>query len=819
MLANKNRLSRMFLVILSCCLLLQGSLLTNAPTVKAEEKPSTLSIASGVTVSLYDAQTVVDETGNLAAFTIVFENNSNNTVNLIDYWARIKGSNNKSYVTKLISEDKDKKYVIPKTTTYLTYYAYVDEKEKLSDLKLDIIKWDFGANNYERVIGNVKTSSDGSTAYKQAEEINLNKTLVNVLISGYKMYTDNQYAYLSLDTTIRNKSNSSVDLSVLQFYLSDGKGSLIELETPKELGLKPQERKNFTLTGAVAKAFVNNNVSVVVMYKDEAAAMNIPKATFTLPKLSNTAVNKANTETIYSINGTSVAITMKDSVLSYTNKKASLETKLSLENKSNIKIAMPAFEFYIKTTQGYMYPLVLSETEEISLLPKIKKELTLQGEIPQDIKLATSEIVVFVKGSEDTQSNFLGNYKVSIGNSSEPTQNASRSATYQEMLIEQVSLQRTPNGVNDLLIAEFKVTNKGDKGKGKFAVAGQFELDGVKLSSESTTIVNLDRLVAVSPGQSYRIIAYTEIPYVQEADKIVFSMKEQAEAGLKDIHSFEVSSMSNAQLLASNQSYNIDTLGGRGEVSIVDSSIYNGKQSDLFVAKLQYVNKEKRATAATELKGYIENSKQDIIDLDIKNYETKLLPDGQAIIYVSAVIPKNYEDKKINLYFGEALTSASEEQLSKVVINPVYTPYVIQPKTPLNNFVDIPLTQYDVTLSNIQTQLGSSDDWILDTITLDFDYEVKVRDGAPAYSDVENIVIEFSETEVPSTVFSQSFAINNPEAENGFKLGKGKGKTITYTNELIQVKNFGTYDLNVYAEYKGHKKLIATKTLEFGSVN
>src|SRR5690606_30381297 len=334
--------------------------------------------------SLYDAQTVSDETGKLAAFTIVFDNNSNDTVNLIDYWARIKGSNNKSYVTKLISEDKDKKYVIPKTTTYLTYYAYVDAKEKLSDLRLDFIKWDFGVSNYERVIGNVKTSSDGLTAYKKAEEINLNKTLLNVLISGYKMYTDNQYAHVSFDTTIRNKSNSSVDLKLLQFYLSDVKGSLIELESsPSEISLKPQERKNLTLTGAVAKAFVNNNASIVVMYQDEAAALHIPKATFSLPKLSDTAVNKANTETIYSINGTSVAITMKDSALSYTNKKASLETKLILENKSNIKIAMPGFEFFVKTTQGYLYPIVSTETEEINLLPKIPKELTLQGEIPQ----------------------------------------------------------------------------------------------------------------------------------------------------------------------------------------------------------------------------------------------------------------------------------------------------------------------------------------------------------------------------------------------------------------------------------------------------
>lgn len=813
--ANKYRISKYFIIMLTICLMFQSLVFVNTNTVEAQSKPSTVSLSSGVSVSLYDAQIVRDETGKLAAFTIVFDNQSNSTVNLIDYWARMKGSNNKSYVTKLINEDKDKKYVIPKTTTYMTFYAYVDEKEKLSDLKLDLIKWDFGVGNYERIIGSVKTSFDGSTPYKSAKEINLNRTLMNVLVSGYKMYTDNQYAYLSFDTTIRNKANSTVDLNALQFFLSDGDGTLIELETsPKEIALKPQERKTFMLMGTVSKAFVANNVSVVVMYKDE--AVNLPKATFTLPKLTNTTVNKANVETSYNIEGTTVALTVKESELSYTNNKATLETTVVFENKSNTRIAMPQFEFFVKTAQGYLYPLMVNETEQTNLLPKIPVTQTLQGEIPQDIKLSTSEIVVFVKNDEAGRGSFLGTYKVLVGQTSEPEQNASRSASYQDMLIEQVSLQRTPNGVNDLLIAEFKITNKGKQGKGKLDLTGQFELDGVKLSTESTTIVSLDRLVAVSPGQSYRVIAYTEIPYVQEASNIVFGMSEKAETGLKGIHTFEVSSMSKAQLLASNQSYTIDTLGSRAEVAVIDSYVYSGKQSNLFVAKLQYTNKEQRATIPTKLKGYIENSKQDIIDLEVKHYESRLLPDGKAIVYVSALIPKNYEDKKIDLYFGEQLTS--NDELSNISINPVYTSHLIKEAAPINELRELPFMQYDVSLYNIQAILGSSDDWYLDTVTLKLNYDVELRDGMPAFTDAEKIVIEYSDPDVPSIVFSKTFAIAD-STEGALELGKGKTLEFSYRNDLIQAKNFGTYDLKVYAEYKGHKKLIASKELQFGAIN
>ncbi|MFC6334919.1 hypothetical protein ACFP56_19995 [Paenibacillus septentrionalis] len=818
MIRNNTNIFRCFIVVMICCLVIQGSFFTPVSTVNAQSKSSLISLTTGVSVTLYDAQVVRDEVGNLASFTLLFENNSNSTVNLIDYWAKIKGSNNKSYVTKLIGEDKDKKYVIPKTTTYLTFYAYVDEKEKLTDLNIELIKWDFNANNYERIIGSLKSSTNGFTDYKKAKEININKALMNILVSDYKMYTDNQNAHISLDMAIRNKANNLLDLNSLEFYLSDGKGILIELEkSSKEVSLRAQERKNIILTTAVEKSFANNNLSVIVMLKDEGAAINIPKATFILPKLSSTAINKANKETRYTINGVSIALTMNESSLSYTNKKSVVETKVTLENKGNNKVKLPDFEFYIKSSQGYLYPIVSVETEEFDLLPKIAKEITLQGEIPQDLKLETSEIVVFVKNNENSQNNYLGSYQISIGKSTQPEQTSSSSATYQNMLIEQVSLQRTPNGINDLLIAEFKVTNKGNKGQGKLDMTGLFELDGVKLSAESTTIMNLDRLVAVSPGQSYKIVAYTEIPYIQNADKIVFRMQEKAESGLKDIHSFEVSSMSNARLLASNQSYNIDTLGGRGDVIVLDSSVYSGKQNDLFVAKLKYTNKEKRAAVPTKLIGYIENSKEDIIDLEVKSYETRLLPDGQAIIYVSAVTPKNYEDKKINLYFGEAI--AGTEELQKVLINPVYTQHLFKNVETDSDFSNLIFNQYEVSLYNFYGQLDSSDGgWTIDGVKLDFEYDLKIRDEAPAYSDVENIIIEFSDATTPSIVFSQSFSINTDE-ESSLQLGTRKSQSLSVKNNFAHLKNFTTYNVNVYTEYKGYKKLIASKELQFGTVN
>lgn len=813
MLRNNSSYYKVIIIALSLCLLLPGSFLGSQ---QAAEAATSVNLSSGVTVSLYDAQLVKDESGKLATYTLIIENNSSKSVQLIDYWAKIKGSNNKAYVTKLITEDKAKKVVIPNSTTYLTYYAYVDEKEQLTDLKIDMIRWDFGVNNYESVVGQIKSANNGVTAYKKAEETNINKSLLNMLIGTYKMYSDEKYSYINVELSMRNKGNSTVDMKAVGYYLSDGKGALIPLVTSvTEPTLKPQERKSILLTATVAKNFAKDNASIIVMYKDEEGGMNLPRITFALPTLKDTTATKANTATTYQVNGSEIAVTVKDSKLSYVEGKAFLDTVITLENKSSKKLTMPKFEYYIKTQQGYLYPLLLPEEKEVNLLPKIVQQLDLHGEIPSNVDLTKSQFVVFLRNADDTSSNFLGNFKISVGTSSEPTKPASNSVTYEKNLVEQVSLQRVPNGMNDLLIAEFKITNKGTKSQAQLALNGQFQIDGVKLSEESTKIVSIDRLLAVAPNQSYRIVTYTEIPYSQSAKDIMFNMTEKSTTGAKSIHTFKVSSMTSAKLLGSNESYKIDTTGGRGEVNIVNSQIFNGTQTDMFFAQLEYENKEQRTSIPSKLRGYIENSKEDIVELNVKNYESKILPNGKVVLNVWAVIPKNYESQKLNIYIGESVNTSDE--LTNVMINPAYTQYVYKEDKPATSLKDLSFMQYDVSLYNFYAQLGSSDDGSADKIVLNFDYDLKLRDGAPAYSDAQSIVIEYVDPQVSTVKFSKSFAIGDGE-EGSLQLGTLKNLEFSYSSPVIQALTLSNYKVNVYVQYQNHKKLIASDDFLFGNV-
>src|SRR5690606_34835198 len=118
------------------------------PNVKADGLSNqSVTVASDISVSLYDVESMKNETGQIFAFTLEFKNNSSSSLPLIDYWARIKGKSNKSYVTKLIEADKTKQIVPSKGTTYLTYYTNAEASASLNDFQINIIKWDFSVSS------------------------------------------------------------------------------------------------------------------------------------------------------------------------------------------------------------------------------------------------------------------------------------------------------------------------------------------------------------------------------------------------------------------------------------------------------------------------------------------------------------------------------------------------------------------------------------------------------------------------------------------------------------------------------------------------
>lgn len=799
-------------LILSFSLLL--SLMGNSYIYADGGSSPALNLQTGVSISVSDQQLMKTKDGKVATFTTEVKNTSNETVALIDYWARIKGKNNKSYVTKLIPADKTKEIVKANSTTSLTFYANVEQSVSMSDLSLDIIKWDFSMPNYERIAGNLKPLNDGITPYGKAKSFVLGKDL-KLTVGSYSMYKDIQYGYLNLDLTVTNTSNSVVEFKDLNFSIVVNDNAVYPLQQILDsVTLKAKETKKITIPAILPVGHMEKSMVLYATMKDETGELTYSLGAFQLPKLEVTKAIAINKATTIQVNGQAYSFNAQPSVLANENNRTILTSKIKVINQGTSATAYPDLMFYLMTKDGYLYPLAKEGESKESLLPKIEQVITVSGQVPSSDAIKNSQLVAFYENSDRSLSYFITSFQMKLeNNTSEETESTSE-YVYKDMLIKQVSLQRVPNDMQDMIIAEFEVKNNSKKSQAKINPSGSFILDGVKLPENLTKIVNTDSTYLIGAGQSYRFIVYTTVPYTQSVDKYEFSLSDiQSDETKKTVNTFILDQWNKASLLASNQTYKINTVGKRSEISFVESSLYSGERADLFYAELLYNNSETREAVPSKLSGYIKNKNDQLVQVEFSTYEQKLLPSGSMMVSAWATIPKSYDKTGLEFYFGESLTL--EEEKVSAVLKPVYTVFTNKEASIVKATDLLNVSEYELQFGGFNTLLGSSDGMVPDTLDLNFNYTLKYDEDGAIATKPHQIIVEFEDLSAPAIIFSKTYTLNGEAGENNLAIGKDKKLSIAHQNQLILQKPVIDYKINVYDVVNGYKKLIATEQFKF----
>ena len=129
--------------------------LANLPAVKISAKSS---------VSLTDINIMTQDNESILTYTLTIRNGDSKTLNLVDYWSKVKTNGGTTYSTTLMSKDKDKKKVAAGASTTLTYVATVAKNTKPQDLIFQVVKWDFSQPGYEALKGQFKIPAGYVTA-------------------------------------------------------------------------------------------------------------------------------------------------------------------------------------------------------------------------------------------------------------------------------------------------------------------------------------------------------------------------------------------------------------------------------------------------------------------------------------------------------------------------------------------------------------------------------------------------------------------------------------------------------------------------------
>ncbi|CAM4371788.1 hypothetical protein L1N85_07900 [Paenibacillus alkaliterrae] len=798
-------------VLLCCSMILQTNIMM--PAAASSQKKHAVKLNSNAYVTMRDVQFLVQEKGKVASLTIAITNNASNEIRLFDYWVKIKNKSGKTFKTNLKETDKAKVKVQPNSSIYLTYYAFVDDQTKLSDLIFDIIQWDLSTANYERKLGSLSTSvvSFEETAAFKAKVMLFGSTKIRGALKQYTLYKDQNYGYLTLNFLLENVGSYTTDLTNLHFVVQSEGSSVYNLDsgTITQQKLQPKERKIISLQAAIPLSLLGKKLSLAVATTEDVNKISLPIGVFALPQLKPSVAAMPRKPRFMYLNGQPVNAVIGDGYVPFNKDKEEISIPITFENTSQSMIAMPSMEYYVKTKDGLLYPLIAEAETELKLLPKIKQTIHVSGQIPNQNILKNSEIIVLTKTAESNKSHFLGNFSIVINNQEDLGGTIGK---YEGFEIKLNSIQRTPFDKSDLIVAQFNIMNKSEQSKSKPDISGYFVINGVKIDPSKSSTVILDDLITVGPNQTYSLLTYTEVPFTANISRIDYVMAEEENQKIgSPINKFSQDKLSVVPMLAPKETYDITNIGYKSGVRFLKSGIYEGLTNDFFYAELEYTNKELRAMDPSQLAGYIQNQSGSVIGVTFSEYKQRVMPNGKVVLSAWTQIPQDFEKEKISFYFGRAFNVFQDQGMS--VVKPVFTTINVKDVGTKQDLINLSFMNYSLNMRKLYATLSVSDGFNVDGINLSFQYDLIKDLQYQENAESHKLLIEFIDQGANKVTYSKEFTVGNDVGKDDSLIeGKDITKMIKFNDSDVHFKvEYKQYKINIYDVFHENKMLIATK--------
>ncbi|MCC3374111.1 hypothetical protein [Cohnella sp. REN36] len=478
-----------------------------------------ISIGNQLSVKLIDSNLIPNENGNVASFTISFNNNGSKDVQFIDYWARLRSNSGAQYTLTLLDTDKKKSKIASKTSQTYTFYAQVGSKETLSNLNLQMIKFDFSVPGFEKSLakfsfpqvftGTIKSGGfkaipiSNSFVNTRPESLSLNKTL-----SGYKA---------KVKFMLRNVSKVTIPLPAYDYYIQSAEGNMYKLTPTTKLEnfmLEPGVLKEVALSADLPALSNTTNFRLVVtqsVSSKDGDKITIPVGSYVIPNkqvVENTTVNtKASYSNDFGTYDAELTSLQRLPWLSSDN----VVAQVVIRNKGNSYLPLPTYlGKFVLDNNVNVDAKEVQNTADVGLAPGAQAIVYLYGTIPYNYTLNDINISLGQKDESEEVTLLSFNQKgnafklptIAVGQTYESKDNG------REVAISIDSIRTYTGTSSDFVAAYVNVTNAQQRNAELNAWTGYFKTsDGVYRSAKLIKAKG-----SVTPGHKEQIVLYADLP-------------------------------------------------------------------------------------------------------------------------------------------------------------------------------------------------------------------------------------------------------------------------------------------------------------------
>ncbi|WP_314589688.1 hypothetical protein [Paenibacillus terrigena] len=790
----------------------------------ADLKP--VSISAKSSVRLTDINLLTQDDGNVLSYTLTYKNGDNKELSLIDFWTRVKTKTGTSFSSNLMTKDKDKKKIAPQSEVSITYYSKVGNVSKISDLNIEMVKWDFSAANYERKLGvfNVPTAYNTETPSGKAKSMKINDISVNAIIDQSFMYKSDNYYYVNVSLRLKNTGIKVLEDPKYKFAVKTPDGGNYPLQvdtTGTDFKIQPKDSKTLNLIAVIPASTKTDKLQLQILQDDsteKGVNSTIAVATFQLPIQTKNTNQGNEEEKKIKIGNSTVVSKISDVWLNQSNSESQATISLNIKNSSAQTVTIPKYNFVVHTGEGYTLPLTTKALDNVILKPQEEVNIRLNVSLPSYMQF--KNLKLFMNQPTDPAQKDAISYPVAIFSvpEVEGNQTSVGSSYYIQnakgnFSLKLSSIQRLPWSDGDMITAKIKIKNDSlVKSIEIPKIEGLFKIDGIQ-NADSSKIVQSNSSLLVGPGKELDLYLSTKVPYDLTFNQLQILLSEKLGENSNDlIQLSNTGSISKIPTIENGKIYTVDTAGKRSEIIERRTIIYPGTGSNIIYTELEMKNIEDRQADLSHIVGFYATDNNQYYKASVSQVDHSTSPDGRNIVMLWTKLPRSVDSSKLKLIIGEGV---SDDKMTPPKGDA--TGYVNAVKFELSqtkieskiNLMDLDLFPYKLSIKNLAGSLSGTS-----SVKVDFDYDLSRNQDYEMGEYGHKVVMELQDTSTGKLI-SKELTLESGE----LKVGTNLSGSASFDNEAFANLKSGSFKFNIYDQFQGEKVLIASQGYYYSTQN
>ena len=801
----------------------QAAAATVQSTIFAPTALKYVYLTNSTFIKVKNVNVVEGDSGRAFVYTLTIVNKDKKTLDLTDYWFQINSKSGAAFKIKKL--DANAKEVVPANSSKdFTYYAEIDANSKLTDLSIQVIKWDFSLPSYQRNIGviSIPTTYNDAAPFNKTQSFKWNNQLLYTKLRKAIVAKDNENQSITFDWVVVNGGTLSLKLAGTKFSVITKSGDVYPIDYDPATTVVPAKGiKTISLSASVPVNVSLQGASLV--WYETKEGINYP-----LPIAKHAIVSSSEQQQI----GPKLNFSFSDQVFvgapsqvivtPSTDQLNNLEVTYDLTNKGNQGVTIPKLAFEFKAASGSTYPLTNASDAAVTINPGITKSIKIQAEAPLTETSAKGWLLVYeiVKSGDTEKKNLLGKQEMSITGQKNDVYNFGSQAGYTntngKYNLSVKDVQRNPWNNEDLLQAKIEVSNNensADKYLPLPVLTAEVYLDGVLLS-KPVQVIPLTEQISVGNKDIASYMVNVKLSNAQKFKNVKVVVKEKIGENSIKMASFMGTSLIGSPTpvqLGTPISTNRD--GKASEITVQNVKAYSGKTTDMLYVDLKMANKSLRVDSFGKWIGYFKNKSGLIFPAVIAETPDMISPQGEIATSAYAIIPKNVGFTDFELIVGEGVNDQGYikpgDTATSFISAGSFNVGINSPAVPTQSLESLDLFPYKLNISHVLAG-------IVDEKNFEVSFDYNINSELNIEKDLTKHKITLELIDEAGKTYETTYSID-PADNNSLEIGKTVSKEwdVQDNNFFANVPKFKSYKLNIYDVVNDHKRLIGTKSLEW----